>query len=87
MATKDQCDRYAADLTRRFDELAQWAMTNWPKPEFPLLASDFSESRREISQIGGPKLGDCNMRSETPRPAFGGNGDGQYRDVNPMPWP
>ena len=98
MATKEECDRYAAELTHRFDELVQWAMSNWPKPEFPLLSSDFSESRREISQIVGPKLGDGDSGDsdnsghsgatppETPRPAFGGD-DGQYRDVTPMPWP
>jgi len=77
-------------LTQRFDELVHWAMTNWPKPEFPLLSSDFSESRREISQIVGPKLGDADADdspTETPRPAFGGEDDGQYRDVTPMPWP
>lgn len=86
MASKEECDQYAAELTRRFDELMQWALSNWPKPEYPLLSSDFSESRREISQIVGRKLGDADEGDAVPRPAFGGD-DGQYRDVNPMPWP
>ena len=86
MASKEECDRYAEELTRRFDELVQWAMANWPKPEFPLLSSDFTQARREISEIVGPKLGDAEIQDDTPRPAFGGD-DNQYRDVTPMPWP
>ena len=86
MASKEECDQYAAELTRRFDELVQWALANWPKREFPLLSSDFSASRREISKIVGPKLGDADEPDSLPPPAFGGN-DGQYRDVTPMPWP
>ncbi|HZW21494.1 hypothetical protein [Noviherbaspirillum sp.] len=87
MASKEECDQYAAELTRRFDELVQWAMTNWPKPETPLLSSDFGEGRREIGQIVGPKLGDADGNDTLPRPAFGDDDDGQYRNVTPMPWP
>jgi len=86
MASKEECDQYAAELTRRFDELVQWALANWPKPEFPLLSSDFTQSRREISQIVGPKLGDADEHDSAPGPAFG-NEDRQFRDINPMPWP
>jgi len=86
MASKEQCDKYAAELTHRFDELVRWAIANWPKPEFPLLSSDFTQSRREISQIIGPKLGDSDEHGDPPGPAFG-NGGGQFRDMNPMPWP
>lgn len=86
MASKEECDQYAAELTSRFDELVRWAMANWPKPEYPLLSSDFAESRREISQIAGRKLGDADEHDETPRPVFG-NDEPQFRDVNPMPWP
>lgn len=86
MASKEECDQYAAELARRFDELVQWALSNWPKPEFPLLPSDFVESRREISQIAGRKLGDADEDDGLPPPAFGSD-DRQFRDVNPMPWP
>ena len=86
MATKQECDQYAAELTQRFDDLVKWAIANWPKPEFPLLSSDFSESRRELSRIIGPKLGDSDDTGSPPGPAFGDN-DRQYRDVTPMPWP
>ncbi len=86
MASKEECDQYAAELTRRFDELMKWALANWPKPEYPLLSSDFTQSRREISQIVGAKLGDSDESPHDIRPAFGGE-NRQYRDVNPMPWP
>lgn len=86
MASKEQCDQYAAELTRRFDELVKWALSNWPKPEYPLLSSDFAQSRREISQIVGAKLGEGEESGHDQRPAFG-NDDRQFRDMNPMPWP
>lgn len=86
MASKEECDQYAAELTRRFDELMKWAISNWPKPEYPLLSSDFAQSRREISQIVGAKLGDSDETGTGVRSAFS-NDDRQFRDVNPMPWP
>lgn len=87
MASKEECDRYAAELTQRFEELTRWAIANWPKKEFPLLQSDFSESRREISEIAGSKLGEGG-EGETGSTAPGIPASAtQFRDVNPMPWP
>lgn len=84
MATKEECDRYAAELTRRFEELTRWAIVNWPKREFPLLLSDFSESRREIGGIIGPKLGE----GEPNDSASGSNKEpAPFIEVTPMPWP
>lgn len=85
MAKKEECDQYAAELTRRFDDLVQWAMANWPTPAFPLLSSDFSQSRREIAQIVGSKLGE----GEAADKAVSGNtkDSAPYIDMNPMPWP
>lgn len=83
MASKAECDKYAVELTQRFEELTKWAMTNWPNKEFPLLPSDFTASRREISSIIGPKLGDGDEETIAPT----NTGNGQYRDMNPMPWP
>lgn len=84
MASKAECDKYAAELAQRFDEMTRWAIENWPKKEFPLLDSDFTESRREIGQILGPKLGDG---GESDRIPPSDKDSGQYRDMNPMPWP
>lgn len=84
MASKEECDRYAAELTQRFEELSRWAIANWPKKDFPLLSSDFAESRREIGGIVGSKLGDASdegVSSDRRR------GSGEYVDMNPMPWP
>ena len=84
MASKDKYDRYAAELTQRFEELTKWAITNWPKKEFPLFESDFADSRREIGKIVGPKLGEGDSASSEPAILTETE---QYRDVNPMPWP
>ena len=84
MASKEDCDRYAAELTQRFEELTRWAIANWPKKDFPLLSSDFSESRREIGGIVGSKLGDASDDDVAPDRR---RGSGQYVDMNPMPWP
>ena len=84
MASKEECDRYAAELTQRFDELTRWAIANWPKKDFPLLSSDFSESRREIGGIVGSKLGDA---SNDDGALDRRRGSSQYVDMNPMPWP
>ncbi len=84
MASKEECDRYAAELTQRFEELTRWAIANWPKKDFPLLRSDFSESSREIGGIVGAKLGDASDDAAVPGRK---RGSGQYVDMNPMPWP
>lgn len=84
MATKEQCNQYAAELTRRFDELVRWAMENWPAPAVPLLSSDFSESRREIANIVGSRLGEA---EEADRLTGENRESAPYIDMNPMPWP
>jgi len=85
MASKAECDQYAVDLLKRFDELTRWALEHWPRKDFPLLESDFSEARREIGQILGPKLGDGDDNQHGLPPP--GRDEGQYIDMNPMPWP
>jgi len=90
MASKVECDQYAVDLMKRFDELTQWAIAHWPRQDFPLLQSDFDAARREIGEILGPKLGDGDGEAQPPEqqnllpPDKHG---GQYIGVNPMPWP
>ena len=84
MASKEQLDQYAAELVRRFDELTKWAIENWPNHDFPLMHSDFAESRRELSNIVGPKLGEGTP--ELPAEPSADN-QRQYIDTNPTPWP
>lgn len=81
MATKEECDKYAAELAQKFEDLTKWAIQNWPKREFPLLQSDFDASRKEIGQILGPKLGEGDGVTSS------SNQPNQYVDMNPMPWP
>jgi len=82
MVTKAECDKYAAELAQRFEEFTKWAIANWPNKSLPLLPSDFSQSRREIGQIIGPKLGEG---EDSPMPS--GKDSPQYIDITPMPWP
>jgi len=84
MASKEEYDTYAAELTRKFDEMVQWAIANWPKQSDPLVSSDFNASRREISQIVGSKLGDAEEAGDTPAAS---RESAPYIDMNPMPWP
>jgi len=94
MASKEEHDRYAAELMQRFEEFTRWAISNWPDKRFPLVESDFRAARREIAEIVGPKLGEGE-----PEQAGSGNAGGentapgipvdspQFVDVTPAPWP
>jgi hypothetical protein len=84
MASKEQLDRYASELVTRFEDLTRWAITNWPRSEFPLMQSDFANARKEISRIIGPKLGDGDAQSSLSRHEPENR---QYVDMNPAPWP
>jgi hypothetical protein len=84
MPSKTECDKYASELTQRFDELTRWAIANWPKKDFPLLNSDFAASRREISAIVGSRLGEGDKDGEVVDRT---RDSGQYIETNPMPWP
>ncbi|MBI1891703.1 MAG: hypothetical protein HYS18_13715 [Burkholderiales bacterium] len=83
MATKEECDRYAAEAARRFDDFIRWAIINWPHKNFPLVSSDFADSRRELSAILGSKLHDGQSFPSSDRKGD----DAQYIDMNPSPWP
>jgi hypothetical protein len=87
MANKEQCDQYAAELVRRFEDMTKWAVANWPREDFPLLDSDFKQSRRELGYIVGEKLGDGDKNADLDGRDTGNDGSGQYIDMNPMPWP
>jgi hypothetical protein len=84
MASNEECDRYAAEAARRFDDFVRWAVANWPHKNFPLVGSDFTESRRELSAILGSKLHDGQQASPS---SASSNGSSQYIDMNPSPWP
>lgn len=94
MAGKEERDRYAQELTHRFEEFTRWAIANWPDRRFPLLDSDFAGSRREIAQIAGPKLAEgetdeqesAGVQSGNTAPGIPVNAK-QYVDVTPAPWP
>lgn len=79
----DTAEKYASELVRRFEEFTSWAIANWPEKNYPLMASDFAESRREISQILGRKLHEGES-APAPTPL---QDNAPYIDTNPTPWP
>ncbi len=81
MASKQECDKFASELERRFQELMEWAIGNFPNKGEPLSASDFADARKEISKICA-KAGQ--PWKSAPEPSEGGP---QYRSLNPAPWP
>lgn len=84
MATKEQSDQFANEMARRFEDLVKWATENWPDQDTPLLSADFSESRKEIGQILGPRLSE----GRTDLPELPGEDDSaQYVQTTPAPWP
>lgn len=80
MENNEESKKFTAELERRFQELEQWALQNWPDKSHPLATSDFSELRSEIARLGKPN--DPNKRE--PEPSEGG---AQYISLNPTPWP
>jgi hypothetical protein len=86
MASKEECDRYAEELNRRFEELTRWAISNWPDKRFPLVEADFQEGRREIAHIAGARLNDVESMDGNTAPGMPVN-EPQFVPVNPAPWP
>ena len=51
MKNKEQCDQFAVEMAGRFEDFAKWAIEHWPSGGYPLLQSDFSESRKEVARL------------------------------------
>ncbi len=83
MASKQECDHYATEVARRFEEFTTWCISNWPEKNFPLLSSDFTESRKEVGMILGSKLHEGQSQDS----ASAANNSEQYIQMNPAPWP
>lgn len=84
MASKQECDRFAAEMAQRFEEFTKWAKEQWPNKEYPLLDSDFDASRKELRQILGDRLSEGQQSAVGPR---ADDGTVQYVNMNPAPWP
>lgn len=83
MSSQEEFDRYSTELARRFEDLTQWAIEHWPNSDYPLMSSDFSESRKELQQILGHKLSQA-QSSESNPPS---DDQAQYLPLHPAPWP
>lgn len=77
----DQRRDFINEVWRRFEEVQQWAIDNWPDRERPLSSSDFVEARKEILALGTRS---SELKRQEAEPAEGG---AQYVDVTPAPWP
>ncbi|HEV7816155.1 MAG TPA: hypothetical protein VGP06_13775 [Janthinobacterium sp.] len=73
--------QFVHELERRFEEVQQWAIANWPDPEHPLSSSNFVEARKEILALGQMS---SEINRHAPEPADGGP---QYVSTTPAPWP
>jgi hypothetical protein len=71
------------ELWRRYEEVQDWAIANWPDKEHPLSTSDFVEARKEILALGLPAAARVPAQ-DAAEPEQGG---AQYIDVTPAPWP
>jgi hypothetical protein len=80
MLTKDQ---FGAELKKRFEELAAWAVANSPDSNAPLQSQDFEICRNEIAKLSvRDDIGERN--AALPEPSEAGP---QYVSVTPAPWP
>ena len=84
MATKIECDQFAAEFNRRFEALIEWAGQQWPEKNQPLSPEEFVASRREIALLLGARLHAQPPADSGPAPSDGGE---QYVNVAPAPWP
>jgi hypothetical protein len=78
--------KFVSEVWKRFVEVQNWAIANWPDPDHPLSTSDFVEGRKEILGLGLPP----NLRPghEKPQAALEpSQGGPQYQEVTPAPWP
>lgn len=73
--------QFVNELERRFLEVQQWAIDNWPDRDHPLTPINFVEARKEILSLGR-MTSEINRRA--PEPADGGP---QYESTAPAPWP
>lgn len=89
MADISHADAYAAEVNRRFEEWVRWTIEHWPRPDQPLMESDFDAARRELSDILGARLGEEARPADLvpDPPGLAPDRDRQFRDLNPMPWP
>lgn len=81
MADEQQRRAFINEVWRRFEEVQEWAIANWPEREHPLSSADFVEARKEILALGQPR---ASRVAGAPEPEQGGP---QYEEVTPAPWP
>jgi hypothetical protein len=82
--TDEEKQYFAAQLALRFDDLIQWAVTQWPDKDRPLTAAHFERARAEFAALAAGDYAATAGNAAEPEPEHGG---AQYIDVTPAPWP
>lgn len=82
--SNDDMVEYGAEMKKRFEEFASWAIANWPDKTNPLSRTDFDASRKEIAALASGRLDIGDRNAAIPEPSENGP---QYTNVNPAPWP
>ena len=53
MELEEERRKFVAEVWRRFEEVQNWAIANWPDKDHPLTTSDFVEGRKiGLDQLG-----------------------------------
>ena len=81
MSDQNDKEQFAADLEQRFQDLMQWAVSNWPDAERPISLADFEEAQKAVQALTRRV---CHPGGEALSPAEGG---AQFVNVAPTPWP
>lgn len=84
MEHNEQRTQFINEVWRRFVEVQDWAIANWPDRQHPLSSSDFVAARQEILALGDPRTPSTAANGDAAEPEHGG---AQYIDVTPAPWP
>lgn len=74
-------EKFTGEFERRFQELSQWAIENWPDKNRPLSEADLADMHKEFSKV---KAKASLARQRVPEPWEGGP---QYVNQTPTPWP
>jgi hypothetical protein len=81
MSDNPQTEQFAVDLEQRFQDLMQWAVSNWPDRDHPLSPADLEEARQAVHALAQRLR---HPQGEALAPSEGG---AQFVNMSPAPWP
>lgn len=81
MSDKPQTEQFATDLEQRFQDLMQWAVSNWPDRDRPLSPADLEEARLAVHAVAQ------RLRYPEGEALAPSEGGAQFVNMSPAPWP